>query len=553
MGAGGGQAIFTAECSHTFHFHCISSSVAHGHLLCPLCNAHWRELPSVRPVASMPQTQPPPVDVVQPRRTPTQPVDQTVFDDDEQVEPAAGTPPADAAYNGAMVVKTHTDYTAIVRDSSHDNFAVLVHLKAPGTEAAGDAPASRAPLDLVTVLDVSRSMRGSKLALLKEAMRFVVDILGPDDRLCVVSFSSTARRVTRLARMSDAGKALCVRAVDSLAPRAGTNIADGLRTAAKVLDQRRARSAIAEATGGTFSFIENEAVIQDAFAQCLGGLLSVVVQDARVAVTCVHPGVRVGSVKSGLYESRVDEDGRAASIVAGELYAEEERRFLLFLVVPRAGETDGDLTTLIKVTCTYRDVAAGADVNVMADDTVVARPEHAAETARSVEVERELVRVEATEDIAAARAAAERGAYQEAVKILENRRRAVAQSGAARNGDAMIAALKIELQDMRRRVSSRQSFASSGRASMLAGMRAHMQQRGSSSVLQLPSVIGYHAGAVTTSAAPHQVSTLPYATPAMLAMLLRSRKAREAAAESGQQRHVAGEEAEGSEPKVQSS
>ncbi|CAM0903921.1 unnamed protein product [Alopecurus aequalis] len=620
MGAGGGQAIFTAECSHTFHFHCISSSVAHGHLLCPLCNAHWRELPSVRPVASMPQTQPPPVDVVQPRRTPTQPVDQTVFDDDEQVEPAAGTPPADAAYNGAMVVKTHTDYTAIVRDSSHDNFAVLVHLKAPGTEAAGDAPASRAPLDLVTVLDVSRSMRGSKLALLKEAMRFVVDILGPDDRLCVVSFSSTARRVTRLARMSDAGKALCVRAVDSLAPRAGTNIADGLRTAAKVLDQRRYRDgrvssvvllsdgqdnytpmrhalgrgspnyaalvppsfartgsstgdrtapihtfgfgnnhdtvamyAIAEATGGTFSFIENEAVIQDAFAQCLGGLLSVVVQDARVAVTCVHPGVRVGSVKSGLYESRVDEDGRAASIVAGELYAEEERRFLLFLVVPRAGETDGDLTTLIKVTCTYRDVAAGADVNVMADDTVVARPEHAAETARSVEVERELVRVEATEDIAAARAAAERGAYQEAVKILENRRRAVAQSGAARNGDAMIAALKIELQDMRRRVSSRQSFASSGRASMLAGMSAHMQQRGSSSELQLPSVIGYHAGAVTTSAAPHQVSTLPYATPAMLAMLLRSRKAREAAAESGQQRHVAGEEAEGSEPKVQSS
>ena len=51
--------------------------------------------------------------------------------------------------------------------------------------------------------------------------------------------------------------------------------------------------------------------------------------------------------------------------------------------------------------------------------------------ARSVEVERELVRVEATEDIAAAKAAAERGAYQEEMEIIENRRRAVAQSGAA--------------------------------------------------------------------------------------------------------------------------
>jgi len=47
MGAGGGQAIFTAECSHTFHFHCISESVAPGNLVCPLCNARWRELPSV--------------------------------------------------------------------------------------------------------------------------------------------------------------------------------------------------------------------------------------------------------------------------------------------------------------------------------------------------------------------------------------------------------------------------------------------------------------------------------------------------------------------------
>jgi secreted protein with Ig-like and vWFA domain len=219
-------------------------------------------------------------------------------------------------------------------------------------------------------------MSGHKLELLKQAMRFVIDNLGPDDRLSVVSFSSEARRVTRLVRMTDAGKATSVSAVESLTARGGTNIAEGLRTAAKVLNERRHRNAvssivllsdgqdtytmvrrgggqgsnyealvplsflrsgatgdwsapihtfgfgndhdaaamhvIAEATGGTFSFIENEAVIQDAFAQCIGGLLSVVVQEACVAVACVHPGVRVVSVKSGRYESRVDEDGHAA-------------------------------------------------------------------------------------------------------------------------------------------------------------------------------------------------------------------------------------------------
>jgi hypothetical protein len=215
---------------------------------------------------------------------------------------------------------------------------VLVHLKATGTEATCGSPAPREPLDLVMVLDVSRSMHGRKLELLllKQAMRFVVDILGPEDRLCIVSFSSTARRVTRLMRMTDAGKALCVRAVESLTALRGTNIAEGLRTAAKVLDERRYRNGgvssvvllsdgqdnytpmrqafgrgppnhaalippyfartdtaagdrtapihtfgfgsdhdtaamhvVAEASGGTFSFIENEAVIQDAFVQCV--------------------------------------------------------------------------------------------------------------------------------------------------------------------------------------------------------------------------------------------------------------------------------------------
>ncbi|KAM0833789.1 hypothetical protein ACQ4PT_064055 [Festuca glaucescens] len=626
MRAGGGQATFTAECSHTFHFSCISTSVAHGNLVCPLCNAQWRDLPFVRPT-SVPQPppghilqhrQPPPAHILH-HRQPPNPV--VVFDDDEQVDPASGptgirqTAPAGAAPNGAVVVNTHTECSAVARDSSSDNFAVLVHVRAPGMIENDAAP--RAPLDLVTVLDVSGSMSGQKLALLKQAMRFVIDNLGPNDRLSVVSFSSEARRVTRLARMTDAGKASCINAVESLAARGGTNIAEGLRTAAKVLDQRRHRNAvssvvllsdgqdtytsvtrrgaganyealvppsflrtdgewsapihtfgfgndhdaaamhvIAESTGGTFSFIENEAVIQDAFAQCIGGLLSVVVQEARIAVSCVHPGVRVISVRSGRYESRVEEDGRAASVRVGELYADEERRFLLFLAVPRAEAADGNNTMcLVKVVCSYRDAATGADASVTAEDAVVARPEEAGDAERSAEVERERVRVEAAEDIAAARAAAERGGHEEAVGILENRQRMVAQSG---DGDAVIVALGAELLEMRERVSTRQSYMRSGRAYMLAGMSAHAQQRANSRQMMqepvpasgssdgLPRMVSFRA---VGSAAVQDEATLSYATPAMRAMLLRSRHA--SAAQGQEKQPTAGDDAHSSEPEVQ--
>jgi hypothetical protein len=58
--------------------------------------------------------------------------------------------------------------------------------------------------------------------------------------------------------------------------------------------------AIASVTRGTFSAVidKEEAVVQDLFAQCIGGLRSVAVQDTRVVLECLHPGVKVRDVKA---------------------------------------------------------------------------------------------------------------------------------------------------------------------------------------------------------------------------------------------------------------
>nr|GFD16274.1 hypothetical protein [Tanacetum cinerariifolium] len=67
---------------------------------------------------------------------------------------------------------------------------------------------------------------GTKLALLKRAMGFVIQNLGPADRLAVIAFSSTARRLFPLRKMSDAGKQQALQAVNSLVANGGTNIAE---------------------------------------------------------------------------------------------------------------------------------------------------------------------------------------------------------------------------------------------------------------------------------------------------------------------------------------
>ncbi|KAG2601973.1 hypothetical protein PVAP13_5KG534400 [Panicum virgatum] len=561
---GRGQATVTSECNHTFHLRCFSGTV------CPVCGARWRDelnpasSPPPNPASSPPRPplfqRPPAANTSTAFRfspfpwpsasgtsfgpqPPSSDTARPVFNDDEPVEHPldARDTAQETASNRVLVLKTHCEHPAVARDSALDSFAVLVHAKGPA------AASERAPLDLVTVLDVSGSMCGPKLELLKKAMDFVIDHLGPSDRLSIVIFSSNARRIIRLTRMSDGGKVSAKRAVESLATISTTNIGDGLRVAAEVLDGRRHRNpiasvillsdgednhtlgcfqsgtgrtksyidlvpwslrrsddnrcappvhtfgfgtdhdaaamhTIAEATGGTFSFIQNQAVLQDSFAQCIGGLLSVAVQEGRVAVECLHPGVRVRVVKSGRYGSRVDADGRAASVDVGELYADEERRFLVFLDVPvaagdGAAEDGGGVTPLIKVSSTYKDAATGRPVDVSCEDASVRRPVVVADMEPCVEVARELFRVEAAEDIAAARAAAERGEHAKAARILDRRQEASAAAGLA--GDERCAELVAELRELSARVADRREYEQTGRACLLAGMSSHAQQRAS--------------------------------------------------------------------------
>ncbi|XP_044983870.1 E3 ubiquitin-protein ligase WAV3-like [Hordeum vulgare subsp. vulgare] len=553
---GYGAPTFTSECQHRFHLACVTGSA------CPVCNARWAYRVSSHPYFH-PYLYPPPPPMPSPLIPPM---------------PSPLMPPM-PTFLSPFVDQTLPAYLPHGADAYDDDEP------APGAATAAAEAQTRTPLDLVTVLDVSGSMAGRKIALLKKAMEFVVDQLGPADRLSVVAFSTYAYRVIPLTCMSDAGKAKAKLAVQLLNADGGTNILKGLTEAAKVLVGRRHKNAvasvillsdgqdtfvsgysknyralvpgsllsgaghrstpihtfgfggdhdssamhtIAEETGGTFSFIEDETVVQDSFAQCIGGLLSVVVQEALITMKCVHP-VRVRAVKSGRYDSSIDAYARSASVDVGELYADEERRFLLLVDVPKAGDAD-EVTQLMKVTCTYRDTATAQVMDVAGEDVAVQRPvEVAKDQQPSMEVAWEKFRVEATEDIAAARAAAERGEYAEAARILDRGQEALVPALA---DDARCKALVEELRELSTRVASQREYEKSGRACILTGHSSHAQQRAASAFVAgagggyrcppppgaapgaAPSVLGFGAAGV-------------YATPAMQVMAGASRQLRE--------------------------
>ncbi|KAL6206347.1 hypothetical protein ACLB2K_023595 [Fragaria x ananassa] len=604
MAAPKGQAIFTAQCSHSFHYPCIVQNVQHGNLCCPICRAIWdkQNVPfqpnnwtSTFPPQHNNSGDPPhPWGVnfpqhnnlggnspnisfsFQPRQSPHQTYHQysyqqpswnypsfpfmqqhqafpepSSFSDDE---PLLSTSPMQSNDPQAVTIKIQTESLAISAAESHPRYPVLVSICAPSLQDTDGQ--GRTPIDLVTVLDISGSMCGLKLDLVKRAVKFIIQNLGPSDRLSIVTFSTTARRVLPLRRMSVEGRENAVRAVNSLRPDNMTNIVAGLEIGTRVLEERRERNpvasimllsdgmdtychsssqllaqlpdsirsncmqheipvhtfgfgsdhdpntmhAISNASGGTFSFIESVGMIQDSFALCIGGLLSVVAQEARLTVRSASHGVKIVAIPSGRYIKTISDEDLQGVVDVGSLYAEEEKQFLVYLFVPQSSTSDTK-TSLLDVSCVYRDLASNELTQVQGELVEILRPEVCSPTHQvvSLEVDRQRNRILVSETIAEAQGLAENGNLEAARAILTKRRESLLTTPAARAGDGLSNLLETELQEVMDRMATMDLYTHTGRAYALSGMSSHSLQRATTRGDTITSCLSASFGAAQAS------------------------------------------------------
>ncbi|KAJ0850694.1 putative von Willebrand factor, type A, von Willebrand factor A-like domain superfamily [Helianthus annuus] len=313
-------------------------------------------------------------------------------------------------------------------------------------------------------------------------MGFVVQNLGPLDRLSVIAFSSSARRLFPLRRMTETGKQESLQIINSLVANGGTNIAEALKKAVKVMTERKYKNPVSSMIllsdgQDTYTSIsprkagsktDYQTLLPssmqskkdvthipvhtfgfDAFAQCIGGLLSVVVQELRVEVECVHPMLRLGSIKAGSYKVGMDENGRSGFIEVGDLYAEEERDFLVAMDLPV--EETGDEMSLVKFRVIHKDPIKKTVVTVGGnEDVTISRPESTlGKQVVSIEVDRQRNRLRAANAIAEAQVAAERGDLAAATSVLDDCRKKLSESVSASRGDRLCIGLVAELREMK--------------------------------------------------------------------------------------------------------
>ncbi|KAL5988386.1 hypothetical protein ACLOJK_036150 [Asimina triloba] len=510
---GQGTAVFTAECSHAFHFPCIAAHVRkQGCLVCPVCGGGWRDVPllTVHKHGN-------PEEVDAERKEQKQGAhDSRVYDDDEpllspsrfhpipeadedeeEIEEFQGffenpSKPSkseeakdDAQESKALEARLLPEAAVLAVGRTYETYAVALRLKAsPPAHGRAPAPlldpARRAPVDIVAVLDVSGSMAGAKLHMLKRAMRLVVSSLGSGDRLAIVAFSAATKRLMPLRRMTAHGQRAARRIVDRLLCGHGTCVGDALKKASKVLEDRRERNPVAsiillsDGQDGTvpsnatncerpsqqhvslmrfahleipvhsFGFgsrQEPDVPAEDAFAKCVGGLLSVVVQDLRVQLD--FPGGEISAVYSGSGQPSIL--GGGGWIRLGDLYAEEERVLLVELRVPASAAR---AYHVLSVRCSYKNSATQRLVSCKEQALSLPRPSTVRSSAPKIERLRNAFI--ATKAMAEARRLVDHNELASAHHLLSSARAVLMQSSSI-SADENLRGLEAELAEVHRR------------------------------------------------------------------------------------------------------
>ena len=268
-------------------------------------------------------------------------------------------------------------------------------------KAAAISTENRVPLDLVCVLDTSSSMAGEKIALLIDSLNYLVDMLDENDRISIVKFHMTAERLTPLTAASKLRKPNIKHVIKSLRAAGGTDITSGMKIALKVLNERKYRnpvssifllsdgldhmatsgvrslldtikpadnftihsfgygsdhdpnlmSTIAKYRDGNFYFIQKLDTADECFVDALGGLISVVGQDASIAIRPVNseifPNVQIKKAFGGTDLWKVSNGKHSTNI--SQLASERSKNYVLELLIPKVNKRLADHQRVVTI------------------------------------------------------------------------------------------------------------------------------------------------------------------------------------------------------------
>jgi uncharacterized protein YegL len=386
---------------------------------------------------------------------------------------------------------------------------------------------NRTSVDLICVIDVSGSMGGEKINLVRETMKFLVETLTPSDRLSIITFESHGERVCGLKAVTQENMVAFTNHISELSARGGTNIMSGMELAFKTIRDRkvankatsvfllsdgqdggadnRVKSAldqpenkdlgvfsiqsfgfgqdhdeslmnkIACLRDGAFYFIKELGTLDEAFCNALGGIISLVASEILVSVRCIASGmvggVRVSKVFGDKWEKVGENEYR---IRLTQMMSEISKEFVFELTVPAIGGEVGDigrehvvLEGIMQAKGVHGQQMEGA-CNLFL--TLINPHEEIAEVNENVDVIENYLRVKAAEAIEENMKKAEANKFEEAQQGIDLMIHNIQNNKKARKEKMDV--LVQDLQQIRSKC-SKQDYQQEGKKWMVSAQNAH--------------------------------------------------------------------------------
>ncbi|KDO22196.1 hypothetical protein SPRG_12692 [Saprolegnia parasitica CBS 223.65] len=196
---------------------------------------------------------------------------------------------------------------------------------------------------------------------------------------------------------------------------------------------------------GAYYFVENADAVSLAFADCLGGLLSVVAQNIQLEVLAASPGVRILEVNTKRPQ-RVQAPGLHYVIELGDLYSEELRDLLVHVETSESTETSRQ--HLVEFRLRYVNVLTSR-IETMSTMSAIDRPSVVTDTSVSLTVTRQMHRLETADAMDTAQREADDGRLDLGQARLAALSKKLQRAFADLRLDATVGQEKMLLDDLR--------------------------------------------------------------------------------------------------------
>ena len=468
-----------------------------------------------------------------------------IFNDDDEIKPA--TTAKTSTIMGQKEVKDNTEKNESFNLA--DKLSLEIKLKHKQVQLNSSASitlpllvtldvdaiktSNKASIDLICVIDHSGSMEGEKMQLLKDTFKYLLELLDENDRLSIITFESTARRITPLFKMNEKNKENTINQLNKVYATGGTNIQLGMKYAFEVIKQRRyinnvtsilllsdgldggaenrvkdqltsynlkdtftintfgygsdhdpkLMSAIAQLKDGSFYFVEKLDTVDECFVDCLGGLISVVGQDVNIAIKAepsdIFPEIKITKAFGVEGTWKQVDDNYVTSI--SQLISGKKKNYLLEIQIPKTIKEVDDITRNIKiasVTCTVKGVKNSEVGLISKTKDLITLFLNEVEEEKDNEADRDVMfnyyRVKGAEIMNEARSLSDKKKYEEAKKILQNFKEDIANSKLKE--DEAIKNLIKDLDDAINNVRP-EVYENTGKHYMLQNVVAQMEER----------------------------------------------------------------------------